>query len=193
MPRLTFRPVTTVEWKDLEALFGPRGACAGCWCMWWRLPRAQVNAQKGEGNRRALRKLVARGTVPGILAYEGGRPVGWCSVAPRKRFPALERSRVLARVDDETVWSIVCFFIARDRRRSGLTGKLMREAVRYARGKGAKIVEAYPVEPLTQPMADAFAYTGIASTFLKAGFREAARRSTHRAVYRKAVTQPRGQ
>ena len=184
MPKLTFRPVTQAEWKDLEALFGPRGACAGCWCMWWRLPRSRFNAQKGEGNRRALKKLVAGGTVPGILAYKGERPVGWCSIGPRDDFPALDRSRVLARVDDMPVWSIVCFFVARDMRRTGVTGKLIEAAVAWARKKGARIVEAYPVEPKKGGMADVFAYTGLASAFMKAGFIEAARRSPRRAVYR---------
>ncbi len=187
MPTLTFRPATSENWKDLTALFGPRGACAGCWCMWWRLPRSRFNAGKEGGNRRALKKLVDGGAEPGILAYDGARPVGWCSVAPREEFSGLERSRVLARVDDTSVWSIVCFFIARDVRRTGVTRQLIDEAVRFARKKGARIVEAYPVEPGPAGMADAFAYTGIASTFQAAGFIEAARRSQRRAVFRKKV------
>lgn len=156
--------------------------------MWWRLQRSVYNAGRGEGNRRAMKKLVDRGTVPGIVAYEGDRPVGWCSVAPREDFPALERSRVLARVDDLPVWSIVCFFVARDMRRKGMTSDLIAAAVRYARKHGARIVEAYPVEPGTAGTADAFAFTGLASVFQKAGFVEAARRSTKRAVYRHNLT-----
>ena len=183
-PRLRFAPVTPESWKDFTLLFGPRGACAGCWCMWWRLPRSVFNEKKGDGNRRSMKKLVDSGVVPGILAYEGDRAVGWCSVAPREAFPALDRSRVLARVDDEPVWSMPCFFVARDRRRSGITEELIRESVRYARANGARIVEAYPVTPGEKGMADAFAFTGLASSFLKAGFIEAARRSPRRAVYR---------
>ena len=187
MARLTFRPATSENWKDLAALFGPRGACAGCWCMWWRVPRSRFNAGKTGGNRRALKKLVDSGAEPGILAYDGERPVGWCSIAPREQFSGLERSRVLARVDDAPAWSIVCFFVARDMRRTGVTGKLIAEAVRYAKSKGARIVEAYPVQPGDGGTADAFAYTGIASTFRAAGFTEAARRSPRRAVYRKRM------
>jgi GNAT superfamily N-acetyltransferase len=152
--------------------------------MWWRLPRPRFNAGKGDGNRRAMRKLVHDGEVPGILAYDGQRPVGWCSVAPRERFPGLERSRVLARVDGEPVWSIVCFFVARDMRHAGVTAALIEEAVRYAKKNGARIVEGYPVEPTESGMADAFAFTGLASAFRKAGFTEAARRSPRRAVFR---------
>ena len=186
-PRLRFMPVTPETWKDFARLFGPRGACAGCWCMWWRLPRSVFNEKKGDGNRRSMKKLVDSGVVPGILAYEGDRAVGWCSIAPRDDFPALDRSRVLARVDDQPVWSMSCFFVARDRRRIGITAALIRESVRFARANGARIVEAYPVDPGEKGMADAFAFTGLASAFLKAGFVEAARRSPHRAVYRLAV------
>jgi GNAT superfamily N-acetyltransferase len=191
MARLTFRPVTSAEWRDLVALFGPRGACAGCWCMWWRLTRKQFEAGKGGANRRALKKLIDEDTVPGILACDGERPVGWCSVAPRVDFPALERSRVLARVDDAPVWSIVCFFVAKDVRRSGVTGKLIQAAVSYARKKGARIVEAYPVSPGPNGMPDVWAYTGLESAFARAGFTEAARRSPRRAVWRFTVSRGR--
>ncbi len=191
MARLSFRPVTAAEWKDLVALFGPRGACGGCWCMWWRLTRKQFEAGKGAANRRALKRLVDDGTVPGILAYDGDRPVGWCSVAPREDFSALERSRVLARVDDAPVWSIVCFFVAKDARRHGLTKKLIRAAVSYARGKGARIVEGYPVTPGPKGIPDVWAYTGLESAFAGAGFTEAARRSPRRAVWRITVSRGR--
>jgi GNAT superfamily N-acetyltransferase len=184
MARLTFRPVTSREWTDLEALFGPRGACGGCWCMWWRLPRSRFDRDKGTGNRASLKKLVDAGTIPGILAYSGERAVGWCSVGPREDFSSLERSRVLARVDEQPVWSIVCFFVAKDLRRTGVTSALIKAAIRYARGKGARIIEAYPVEPAASGTADVFAFTGVASTFRDLGFVEAARRSTRRAVYR---------
>jgi GNAT superfamily N-acetyltransferase len=184
MGKLSFRPVSSAEWKDLASLFGPRGACGGCWCMWWRLSRSEFEARKGEGNRRALKRLVDAGTVPGIIAYDGDQPVGWCSVAPRDDFPALARSRVLARVDDEPVWSIVCFFVVKHVRRQGLTGKLIKAAVSYARRNGARIVEAYPIAPAEGGMPDAWAYTGFEPVFAKAGFTEAARRSTRRAVWR---------
>jgi GNAT superfamily N-acetyltransferase len=185
--QLRFAPLTPESWKDFTLLFGPRGACAGCWCMWWRLPRSEFNAKKGDGNRRSMKKLVDSGVIPGILAYEGDRAVGWCSIAPRDDFPGLDRSRVLARVDDAPVWSITCFFVARDRRHAGITGALIKEAVRFARANGARIVEAYPVEPGEKGTADAFAFTGLASAFLKTGFAEAARRSPSRAVYRRTA------
>jgi GNAT superfamily N-acetyltransferase len=182
--RLIFKPLTRERWKDLEELFGARGACGGCWCMWWKLPRAQYNRQKGEGNRKALRAIVTRGEPPGILAYRGGTPVGWCALGPRDSYPALERSRVLARVDGEPVWSVVCFFIARGCRGQGLTRELIAAAARLARKKGARILEGYPVEASGARTPDAFAFTGLSTAFLAAGFTEAARRSPRRAVYR---------
>ncbi|MCX7030329.1 MAG: GNAT family N-acetyltransferase [Spirochaetes bacterium] len=184
---MTWKPVTTAEWNDLVELFGPRGACAGCWCMWWRLSRRDFTRLKGDGTRRALKRLVTRGPAPGILAYDGDRPVGWCCVGPREDFPLLERSRVLARVDDESVWSIVCFFVARDRRRKGLTRRLVAAAVAYAGSRGARVIEAYPTDPGTdQP--DAFVYTGLLSAFTSKGFVEVARRSKRRPILRKRIT-----
>jgi GNAT superfamily N-acetyltransferase len=186
MGRITWKPVTSAQWGDLVGLFGPRGACGGCWCMWWRLSRRDFARLKGDGTRRALKRLVDRGTTPGILAYDGDRSVGWCCVGPREDFPLLERSRVLARVDDEPVWSIVCFFVARDRRRRGLTRKLIAAAVEYARSRGATIVEAYPTDAgMDQP--DAFVYTGLVSAFASNGFVEVVRRSKRRPILRRRL------
>lgn len=152
--------------------------------MWWRLSRSQFNKQKGERNKEALKAIVDSGDVPGIIAYSGGEPAGWCAVAPREAFPTLERSRVLKRVDDQKVWSVVCFFIAKPFRHRGLTVELLKAAIEYVKDRGGRIVEGYPVEPKGGKTADAFAYTGLASTFLKAGFVEVARRSDTRPIMR---------
>ena len=151
LTHLEFHPVTPDRWRDLEKLFGARGACGGCWCMWWRLKRSEFDQKKGAGTRRALKKLIATGQVPGLLAYAEGEPVGWCSVAPRHDFSALERSRILKPVDDQPVWSVVCFFVARPFRRKGVTQQLLTAAIEYAREQGAKIIEGYPVEPTRWP------------------------------------------
>jgi GNAT superfamily N-acetyltransferase len=160
--------------------------------MWWRLTRADYNRRKGEQNRKAFQRIVKGGEVPGLLAYLGRTPVGWCSVGPRERFPALDRSRVLARVDGEPVWSIVCFFIAREYRRRGMTLRLIGAAADFARRRGARLLEAYPVQGAGpgRKTADAFAYTGFDSAFRAAGFTEAVRRSPHRAVYRLPLSRP---
>ncbi len=184
---LEFHSLTLERWADLEKLFGKNGACGGCWCMWWRLKRSDFVKQKGEGNRKALKRIVDSGEIPGILAYADNQPIGWCSVAPRDAYPMLERSRVLKPVDAKPVWSIVCFFIAKPFRHRGLTAKLIHAAVTHAQKYDGKIVEAYPVEPKSGKTADAFAYTGLVSAFRKANFVEVARRSETRPIMRYVI------
>ena len=184
-----FKPLTSKRWSDLESLFGDRGACGGCWCMWWRLKRSTFNEQKGEKNKAAFKDVVNSGHAPGILAYAGRVPIGWCAVAPRETYAVLENSRILKRIDDKPVWSIVCLFIAKTYRRKGVSVALLKAAAEYVRKQGGKIVEAYPVEPREGKMPDAFAWTGLASAYLKAGFVECERRSETRPIMRRDVRQ----
>lgn len=167
---LTAAPLTRERWADLEALFGPRGACGGCWCMWWRLSRSVFTAQAGEGNRASLRGLVEQGAAPGLLAYVGEQPVAWCALGPREAFPVLERSRTLRRVDDRPVWSIVCLFVAREYRRRGVSVALLRHSAAYCATKGAAVVEGYPVAPQAADLPAAFTWTGTLAAFEAAGF-----------------------
>lgn len=185
-PKLAIRPLGPERWPDLLRLFGPRGACGGCWCTWWRLARKEFEAGKGGRNRRRLEAYVGAGHVPGLLAYDGDVPVGWVAVEPREAYPRLDRSRTLARVDEEPVWSITCFFVARPQRGRGVTRALIEAAVAHARAAGAPAVEAYPVA-YDADVGDAFVYTGAASTFLALGFREVARRSPTRPIVRKVL------
>lgn len=183
-PRLQFHPVTKKRWTDFETLFGERGACGGCWCMFWRLTRKEFESQKGEGNRKAMKTIIQAGKIPGILGFSQDRPVAWCSVAPRDQFSALDRSRILKPVDNLPVWSISCFFVEKKYRRKGLSIQMIKAAVDYVKKNGGSVVEAYPVEPKKDKMADAFAWTGLASAFIKAGFKECARRSATRPIMR---------
>jgi GNAT superfamily N-acetyltransferase len=182
--RLKTKPLTLDRWSDLEKLFGPRGACGGCWCMWWRQTRSDFDRNKGAANKWAFWKLVRGGEVPGLLGYAKGEPVAWCSVGPRESFASLERSRVLKRVDDQPVWSIVCLFVAKTARRRGVSTAMLRAAAEYAHRRGARIVEGYPVEPKKEAMPDAFAWTGLASAYRQAGFVEVLRRSPTRPIMR---------
>jgi GNAT superfamily N-acetyltransferase len=152
--------------------------------MWWRMKRVLFKQNKGEKNRRAFQKIVAAGETPGILAYADGEPVGWCALAPREDYPLLENSRVLARIDGEPVWSITCFFVAKPYRGKGVTRQLAKAAVDYARKRGARIIEGYPVDSKTGRMPDPFVYTGLISTFRSAGFEEVLRRSPTRPIMR---------
>jgi GNAT superfamily N-acetyltransferase len=177
-------PLTIERWPDLEVLFGPRGACGGCWCMVWRLTRSDFDRQKGAGNRRDFKTIVESGAMPGLLGYASAQPVAWCAVAPRQSYPALERSRILKPVDEQPVWSVTCLFVARSFRRQGLTVRLLKAAADHARQRGAHVVEGYPVEPKTVDMPAAFAWTGTASAFRQAGFAEVLRRSPTRPIMR---------
>jgi GNAT superfamily N-acetyltransferase len=184
VPDLKFHPCTSARWSHLEELFGERGACGGCWCMFWRLPRKEFAAGKGEGNKRAFKRLVTADRQPGLLAYAGKEPVAWCAVAPREHYIALERSRILKPVDEQAVWSISCLFIKKQYRRKGVSAQLLRAAVDFAAKRGAKIVEGYPVEPSMTKMPDAFLWHGIPSAFKAAGFAEVLRRSKSRPIMR---------
>jgi GNAT superfamily N-acetyltransferase len=186
---LTFHPLTPDCWPDLEALFGPRGACAGCWDMWWRIKRSTFDAQKGDANREAFRQLVEAGSVPGLIAYADAQPIGWVAVQPRDAFPVLLRSNVLKPIDAEPdVWAITCFFVTRQHRRFGMTAALIRAALDHAAAHGARIIEAYPIEPRSSAAPDFYVFTGFATTFREAGFTEAARRSPARPIMRLAVS-----
>ncbi len=191
-PGLRFLPLTRSRWRHLETLFGERGACGGCWCMFWRLARSRFESQKGAGNRRAFKKLVDTGALPGILAYRDGQPIGWCAFGPRDAYPVLGRSRILKPVDGRPVWSVTCLFVARQHRRRGVTIGLLRAAAGHAARRGASILEGYPVEPSSGRIPDVFAWTGLPSAFRKAGFAEVARRSPTRPIMRLDLQELRG-
>lgn len=182
---LVCKPLTPSRWSDFEELFGPRGACGGCWCMYWRLRSADFEKSKGRGNKLSIKALVDGRKVPGLLAYRDGTAVGWVCVAPREDFIRFERSRLFQPLDDLPVWSIVCLFVAKPYRNSGVSVKLIKSAVDYVRSKGGKIVEAYPVRPKKDPMPDVFAYTGLYSAYLKADFKVCEWRSDTRPVMRR--------
>ena len=153
--------------------------------MWWRLKRSEYETNKGEGNKNLIKALVRSGNTPGLMSFHQNKPIGWCALAPRSSFPVLDRSRVLKKVDDLPVWSLPCLFINKDFRNRGISTALVNEAVKYCFDHGAKIVEAYPVQPKKDRMQDAFAWTGLYSTFVNAGFKEVARRSETRPIMRK--------
>ena len=161
-----FLPVTGERLPDLEEFSNCHGKFRYCSCMRWRLTSSAFRRSTKEDRVATLEELVRAGTPVGILAYSGTTPVGWCSVAPRESYAALERTRVLPRVDDTLVWSVVCLFVDRHLRRKGLTGRLLKAAVDYARDQGAPAVEGYPVAP----DAPSYTYMGTPETYRRAGF-----------------------
>lgn len=183
--KLSFKPLTLKIWKDFEELFGANGACAGCWCMYWKMKRKEYDEKRKNGRTKsAVKKIVKSGTIPGLVAYHKGTPVGWIAIEPRDAYPVLNNSRILQPVDDKPVWSITCLFVNKDYRRMGVSEYLIKSAAEYAKKKKAKIVEAYPVEPKTDKAAPPFIFTGVASAYINAGFKEVVRRSETRPVMR---------
>ena len=180
---IEIHPLTLDRWPDLEALFNQERAPNECWCMWWRIPRAEWQRQKGEGNRLALKRIVESGEVPGLLAYADGRSVGWVSVGPREVFSSLNRSPRFRRIDDSPAWSIVCFFIDGAHRGIGVAPRLLVAARDYALTQGSRVIEGYPSDP-SRRLNDEWAYMGLRSMFEKAGFEEALRRSRGRPIMR---------
>jgi GNAT superfamily N-acetyltransferase len=183
---MEFRPLVLTDWNNLEQLFGKRGASSGCWCMWWRQTQTEFDRLHGEPNRLALKSLVESGTVPGVLAYKDNEPAGWCAIEPRESYPRLERSKILARVDNQPVWSVTCFYIGRQYRRKGLMRGLLNAAINWAAKNGANIIEAYPFVTQGGTRVSA-AYMGVVPVFLDAGFIEVMRRSQRRPIMRKLI------
>jgi len=192
--KITFKELTKETWKDFTTLFGERGACGGCWCMHWRLTSSQFDKLKGDGNKKAMKKLVDKNKTIGIIAYIKNKPIGWCSVAPREDFLRLANSKILKPVDEKPVLSIVCFFINKEYRKQGLSSEIIEGAIEFCKKlseaksrsseKKIKIVEGYPVEPYSENMPAAFAWTGFPNAFIKAGFKEVERRSKSRPIMR---------
>ena len=145
-------------------------------------PRVQRAA--GEGNRQAMKAIVESGEVPGILAYCEGKPVGWCSVAPREKYGSLERSPVLKRPDNTPVWSMVCFYVAKSHRGQGVAEALIEGAVEYVSNQGGKVIEAYPTQPSRDRLAPVSSYMGAPAMFERAGFVECVRPSKSKVIMR---------
>jgi predicted GNAT family acetyltransferase len=188
---LSVRALTAQDWPIIESLFGPNGACGGCWCMLWRLPQggAYYAARKGAPNRRAFRALVRAGRVYGALAFDGEQPVGWCAVGPKQDFPYFARSRVLNMPSPDATWSVTCFFVKSRWRGRGVAGPLLAGAVAVARARGAAVVEGYPVVPAgSGQIPGPWAWTGVPRIFARAGFKPIKRAAGLRPIYRLKLT-----
>jgi GNAT superfamily N-acetyltransferase len=186
---LTLHPLTPERWPDLEAIFNAQGCSVarGCWCMYYRRSGQQPALQPGETysarQRADLLALTAQDPPPGLIGYEGGTPVGWVSLGPREDFTKLRKSPVMKPVDNQPVWSIVCFVVPAAHRGRGVARALLAGAVEYARERGVHLLEAYPVDLAVAPRSESL-WFGSRSMFAEAGFDEVARRKPARPVLR---------
>jgi GNAT superfamily N-acetyltransferase len=180
LTRLTVYPLTPDLWPALESLFGKKGACSRCWCMYWRIGSAYRQRPCGQ-NKAAFRELVMHGPPPGLLAFDGDVAVGWCQLTPRDALPWLDRAWRLKRADDVPVWSLSCFYVRKGYRKRGVTSVLIAAALNAAKRAKAPALEAYPLDADMTPSASG---TGYASTFARAGFKTVARRVPPRPIMR---------
>lgn len=182
---LTFEPLTKANWGKFVQLFGERGACGNCWCMWYRLRKQDFQEGKvNDGNKLAMKELVWAGRPTGILGFYEDLPIAWCAFAPREDFLKLEKSRVHKRIDDQPVWSIPCFFIDRNFRRLGVSVQLLKGVIEFAQKEKIEIIEAYPTIPTQEKLVDSFAWIGLYKSFERAGFQIVDRTSKNRPMVR---------
>jgi GNAT superfamily N-acetyltransferase len=173
-------PLTAGLWPAFEDLFGARGACNGCWCMYWRIGPAYRKRPR-ELNRKDFFKIVEGGPPPGLLAFQGDLAVGWCQLTPRESLPVIDRNWRLRRVDDLPVWCISCFYVRIGHRRQGVTSALIKGALKYAKAHGAMALEAYPLDADLTPSSSS---TGYSTTFERTGFQIIARHFPPRPIMR---------
>jgi GNAT superfamily N-acetyltransferase len=190
-------PANEASWEDLQAVLGTRGDTFRCQCQRYKMRPGEAWASfPVEERARRLRTQTGCGhpekdTTSGLVAYLDGEPVGWCAVEARSAYPRLLRKcRVPweGRSEDKTddsVWAVTCFVTRAGFRRRGISGALARAAVDFARERGARAVEGYPM--LTEPGKEITwgeLHVGSRSIFAAAGFAEISRPTLRRVVMR---------
>jgi GNAT superfamily N-acetyltransferase len=189
LKELKFEPLTKNNWNKFVELFGTKGACGNCWCMSFRLNKTDFDEGKvHDGNKNAMKNLVWNNQPTGLLGFFEDIPIAWCAFAPREDFLKLGKSRVHKRIDNKTVWSVPCTFIAKDFRRQGVSVALLKALIKYAEETGIKIIEAYPTIPTQERLPDAFAWIGLYKSFERAGFEIVDRTSKNRPMVRYYIT-----
>lgn len=192
MEELRALPLTRDRWDDFETLFGPSGACYGCWCTHFRVPTSQRNGMDAQAKKAFMRARVAAGPAPGLLGYAGDRPVAWVQLGPRSELPQWNSPKTVSRLldpadaEDASVWAVSCFFMNSRDRGKGYSHRMLAEAVNFARSSGARILEGCPIERTKQSKSVGL-YVGSLRIFEAAGFSEVAKRKDGRPLMRLAL------
>ena len=187
-------PANEVAWEDIAAVFGTRGSAQRCWCQRYKLaPRESFGRFPAEERADRLRRQTECGhpeseTTSGLVAYLDGEPVGWCAVEPRPAYTGLVRNNRVpweGRAEDradESVWAVTCLFTRAGFRKRGVSGALARAAVDFARDRGARAIEGYPMTSKNAILEEL--HVGTEAVFADAGFAEVSRPTLRRAVMR---------
>ncbi|MET4781559.1 GNAT family N-acetyltransferase [Glaciihabitans sp. UYNi722] len=187
---ITTRSVSDVPWADVRAVFGTRGDPAGCWCQFFKIGSAEFSGSPAQHLEALLCNQVKDQDVPpGVIAYLDGKPVGWCAVEPRSKYPRILRSKVVTggsqeSPEDGTVWAVSCFVVRTGYRRRGVSVELLNAAIAQARRLGARVIEGYPIDTAERKASSADLYHGPLSLFQNAGFEIVSRPLHGRAVVR---------
>ncbi len=193
---VTTAPATPGRWADVVSVMGVRGDPSWCWCQHFRFRGKEWAETTTAGNREQLRRQVAAGPLaPGVVAYRGREPVGWCAVGPKQAYPRLMASRISSpatgsaeAADIAGTWAVSCFVVVKGHRRSGVSAELLDAAVAYATDNRAKTLEGYPVDPSAKKsVSGAELFHGALSVFLAAGFTEVHRPIPARVLVRKQL------
>jgi GNAT superfamily N-acetyltransferase len=194
-PVVTVIPANEASWEDLEAVLGSRGYTAGCWCQRQKMRGREWDTGSVPVAERArrMREQTACGhpdsdTTSGLVAYLDGEPVGWCAVEPRAAYVRLGSTPWAGRAEDKTddsVWAVTCFVTRKGFRRRGISRALASVAVDFARERGARALEGYPM--ITKPGQEITwdeLRVGSRSIFAAAGFAEVSHPTLRRVVMR---------
>jgi len=193
-PAISVVPANEASWEDLQTVFGTRGQAPRCQCQRYKLrPRESFASFPAEERAYRLRQQTdsghrESGTTSGLVAYLDGEPVGWCAVEPRTAYAGLLRNNRVpwaGRAEDKTddsVWAVTCLFTRVGYRKRGVSRALARAAVTFARERGARAIEGYPMTTTNAILEEL--HVGTESVFTDAGFTEVSRPTLRRVVMR---------
>jgi GNAT superfamily N-acetyltransferase len=186
-------PANEASWEDIQAVLGTRGEPSSCQCQRYKMQPGESWASVGaRGLASRLRTQTGgpaeSGTTSGLVAYLDGEPVGWCAVEPRTAYEGLLRNNRVpwaGRAEDKTddsVWAVTCLFTRAGFRKRGVSRALARAAVDFARERGARAIEGYPMTTKNVILEEL--HVGTEGVFADAGFAEVSRPTLRRVVMR---------
>ncbi|WP_203579134.1 GNAT family N-acetyltransferase [Microbacterium hibisci] len=188
MANITIEPATADRFDDAQHALTGGGDGPGCQCQWWMIPNSEWQKTSKPERERMLRDEIDAGPPPALIAYVDGEAAGWVRVGPRTRQVRLGRTKNFSANsaepwDDDSVWAVSCFVVRKEHRQQGLNAQLLDAAIDYARRSGARVIEAYPLDPdAGRKIPSNELFHGVLSTFQEAGFREVARPKPHLAI-----------